>query len=189
MTTMNHHPSCTCRMCRTKKPSNAEAAQSARPKSDRPTIEKVLNPVGSSDSAALIPLTVRVSGEEQDAMEENPVAYVFAMKERGYSDQEIRNKLAVTLTDASQSDLNAIFESASTVYRQDKGRHSQRILSGTGMLGIGLVITVPLAIFGSYFVLGGVILILAGAVQLGRGIHDKRAKETQKQTEGASAEA
>ena len=168
MNSINHPPSCMCSSCRSRRPS-------APPPSTRPTIEKTINPAGSSSAAPLIPLIVRVTGKEQDIIDLDPAVFITVMKERDFSDQEIRNKLTVALPEMSRNELDELFAQANVSYKEDsKGRSARRIWSGTVMLAGGLIITVPLALFGSFFTLFGIILILAGVFQLGKGIHEAK---------------
>ena len=170
MATVNHDPSCQCPRCRHSRRDTPQATPSTTP-----TIEKALNTGGSSSAASLIPLVVRVTGEEQDLIHEDPVAFIVVMKENDLSNQEIRNKLAAVLTEASRADLDGFFEQASVAYKEDRGgRSGRRITSGVAMIVAGGIITVPLAIFGGFFVIFGVILILAGLFQLGKGIYEAR---------------
>ncbi len=168
MTSINHPPSCMCPSCRSRRPS-------APPPSIRPTIEMTLSPAGSSSAGPLIPLVVRVTGEEQDLIDLDPVAFITVMKERDFSDQETRNKLTVALPEMSRNELDELFAQANVSYKEDsKGRSARRIWSGTAMLAGGVIITIPLALFGGFFILFGIILILAGVFQLGKGIYEAK---------------
>ena len=99
----------------------------------------------------------------------------MAMRENDVSNQEIRNKLQAYLPELSRAELDELFTDANVAYEEDtKGRGGRRIRRGIGLLTGGIIITIPLAMFGGIFVLIGWVMILAGVFQLGMGIYESR---------------
>ena len=115
---------------------------------------------------------LELSPAERAAIEEDPLGFILVMKELDNSDPVILIKLKLAgVDDAEAADL---MERAVGLYNDDRReRGDRRVRKGVGLTVLGLIITVPMALFGGgIFILIGVIAFLAGLVQLDIGIYE-----------------
>ena len=120
---------------------------------------------------AYTPPPLTLERGEQEVIISDPLAYVMDQKEQDVSVQVIRNQLVLAGMDAD--DANSLIQETEVLYKDDKReRGIRRIKKGVAFTIGGLVLTVPLAMFGGIFALGGIILTLAGLFQLGKGIYE-----------------
>ena len=95
----------------------------------------------------------------------------MSQKELDVSVQVIRNKLVLAGIGADEA--NSLIQGTEVLYEGDqRNRGIRRIKRGVALAVGGLVLTVPLALFGGIFVLIGIILTLAGLFQLGKGVYE-----------------
>ena len=108
---------------------------------------------------------------EQEAITQDPLVYIMSQKELDVSVQVIRNKLVLAGIGADEA--NSLIQGTEVLYEGDqRNRGIRRIKRGVALAVGGLVLTVPLALFGGIFVLIGIILTLAGLFQLGKGVYE-----------------
>ena len=151
-----HDASCRCANCRASRVSQRARQQAGQP---------------AQQTRAYTPPPLTLEHGEREVITQDPVTYIMAQKERDISIQVIRNRLVLAGIDADTA--NSLIQSAEAPYDSDrKGRGARRIQKGVALAVGGLVLTVPLALFGGIFVLIGVVLVLAGLFQLGKGIYE-----------------
>ena len=148
-----HGRSCRCPDCRARRTSHRTVGGPASP------------------APSFVPPPLTLERGEQEAITQDPVAYVMEEKERDVSIQVIRNKLVLAGIDTDEADN--LIQGTEVLYRNDRrDRGVRRIKKGVALAVGGLLVTVPLALFGGIFVLVGIILMLAGLFQLGKGIYE-----------------
>ncbi len=120
---------------------------------------------------AYTPPPLTLESGELEVITQDPLAYVMDQKEQDVSVQVIRNKLVLAGVDADAA--NSLIQETEVLYKDDqRERGIRRIQKGVAFTVGGLVLTVPLAMFGGIFALGGIIPTLAGLFQLGKGIYE-----------------
>ena len=150
-----HDSSCRCPDCRARRTSQ----------------RTVGGPAVTTATQAYTPPPLTLERGEQEAITSDPLAYVMDQKEQDVSVQVIRNKLILAGVDADDAD--SLIQETEILYKDDQHeRGIRRIKRGVALAVGGLVLTIPLALFGGIFVLGGIILTLAGVFQLGKGIYE-----------------
>ena len=160
---VEHGPSCRCPQCRARRVTPSHAAAPARDASPpRP------------QAVPLAPLApIKPTVEEQAVIDEDPLAFILVMRESDVSVQQIRSKLLNSSQSPAEAEVEDLLAQADALYSADRReRGMRRIKKGIAFTVGGIVLTIPLALFGGIFVLGGIILTLAGVFQLGKGIYE-----------------
>ena len=165
MASTSHGSSCRCPQCRAQRAMSTHTATPAQSAS-RPRTQPV--PLAP-------PAPIKPTSEERAVIEQDPLTFILVMRESGASVHEIRSKLLNAEQDITETGADELMAQADALYQADRrGRGVRRIQKGVALTAGGLIATIPLALFGGIFVLGGIVLTLVGVVQLGIGIHEIR---------------
>ena len=153
MADLSHGSTCWCPRCRNRRVSQSTASSARDP---------------------VIPLApVKPTPEEQAFIDHDPLTFVLAMREQDVSTQVIRSKLVHAAQNPTESEVDGLMAQADALYQADqRERGVRRIQKGVALTVGGVIITVPLAMFGGILALGGVAVTLMGVFQLGKGIYE-----------------
>lgn len=153
----SHGASCLCVDCRGRR---------AREHTTAVEDSKRSRPAKMKKSAGLTPA-------ERETIEHYPAESILLMREGGYTTQDIRECLVLIFPEATEESLGELFDSADEEYaKMKRTRGIGRITQGVGAIAIGLLVAVPLVMFGGILALITVLAVIWGVVQIVQGVGD-----------------
>ena len=159
----SHGASCLCVDCRGQR-AKEHAAAVENSKRSRPAKMK--------KSAGL-------TQEERETIEHYPAESILLMREGGYTTQDIRECLVLIFPEATEESLGELFDSADEAYtKMRRTRGVTRLAQGVGAIAVGLLVAVPLVMFGGILAFITVLAVIWGVVQIVQGVGDLNAAKT-----------